>query len=688
MSLQTLPCLFLTTLIFFYSVSAIDFTFNGFNPSSLLTFGNASIQYSSILSLTNGVFFSLGRALYPHPIPTRLRNSSHLLPFSTSFIFTFDPSPYRSGGLGGHGFAFIFVPTTGIEGTSSSQNLGLLNFTNNGDPDNHLFAVEFDVFRNEEFDDISDNHVGVDVNSLKSIAAHEAGFWSWDSDGDGNPDFRRLKLNNGAKYQVWIDYFDSHVNVTMGWAGIGKPKKPLINVSIDLSDVFLDQMYVGFTAATGRLVENYMILSWSFSNSNFSIGDALVTGVGPSSVPSNGSVVLSKGLIVGVSVGGVFVIGCVAVVFVVLLKRKKRQGTVKLEDWEWEYWPHRMDDLEIFAATNGFSDKNVIGRGGNGKVYKGVLVGGDEVAIKRISLGSEHGLREFMSEVSSLGRLKHKNLVGFRGWCKREQRSSILVYDYMENGSLDKRLFGCEDSMVLSWEERIKILKDVACGVLYLHEGWEARVLHRDIKASNVLLDRDMNARLGDFGLARVHNHGELSSMTQVVGTVGYMAPEVVRTGRASAQTDVFSFGVLVLEMVCGRRSIQEGKLGLTDLVSGLMERGELISALDERLKAKGGYSEEEVERVLHLGLLCANPDPSSRPTMRQIVKALEGTNEGTESEGEAIDASLLDGMKTTMWSKYCWGIGRGQPTHEEIKKVQSSSIISLSGSDIFTEGR
>ncbi|XP_059644200.1 probable L-type lectin-domain containing receptor kinase VII.2 [Cornus florida] len=680
MSPQTFPFLLFTSFVFFYSVSGIDFTFNSFNSSILHLLGDALIQ-SSILTLTNDTTYSIGRSLYPHPIPTRPPNSSHLLPFSTSFIFSISPYPHR---VPAHGFAFIFVPTTGIQGAGSAQFLGLLNFTNNDDPDNHLFAVEFDVFKNQEFNDPSGNHVGVNVNSLSSKAAHEAGFWVGDDD---SSEFRTVMLNNGENYQVWIDYFDSNLNVTMARAGLRKPKRPLVNVFLDLSDVFLDQMYVGFSAATGKWVEAHMILSWSFSNSNFSIGDALVTKNLPSFVAWNGSVFRSKGFIVGVSVGSVFVIGFAAVVFVVLLKRKKRKAGVKLEDWELEYWPHRMDYQEIYKATNGFSEKSVIGCGGNGKVFRGVLVGGVEVAIKCISLENEHGMREFLAEVSSLGRLKHRNLVGLRGWCKREKRSLILVYDYMENGSLDKRLFGCEDSMVLSWEERIKVLKDVACGVLYLHEGWESRVLHRDIKASNVLLDKDMNARLGDFGFARMHNWGELPSTTQVVGTVGYTSPEFVRTGRASVQTDVYGFGILVLEVVCGRGPIQEGKPGLIDLVSGLMERGELISALDERLKAKGGYSEEEVERVLHLGLLCVYPDPSSRPTMRQILKALEGTNEGTESEGEAMEASLLDRMKTTtMWSNYRQDIGRGYPTYEEIKKAHSFSMC-LSVSDILSEG-
>ena len=171
----------------------------------------------------------------------------------------------------------------------------------------------------------------------------------------------------------------------------------------------------------------------------------------------------------------------------------------------------------------------------------------------------------------------------------------MLVYDYLENGSLDKRVFDCDEGKMLSCEERIRILKDVASGVLYLHEGWESKVLHRDIKASNVLLDKDLNGKLGDFGLARMHSHGQVASTTRVVGTVGYLAPEVVRSGRASTQTDVFGFGVLILEVMCGRRPIEEGKQPLVEVVWQSMMQGHLLNVLDPRIKARGGFDEEEV---------------------------------------------------------------------------------------------
>ncbi|XP_002517905.2 probable L-type lectin-domain containing receptor kinase VII.2 [Ricinus communis] len=671
---------FIIILSFSKPVSLFEFIFNtNFSSTNLLTYGNATIE-SSILTLTSDTKFSIGRAFYPLRIIAREPNSSTPLTFSTSFIFSI--APYKNL-LPGHGFAFVFFPSTGIEGASSAQHLGLFNFTNNGNSDNHVLAVEFDTFRNQEFNDLNDNHVGIDVNSLTSMAQKEAGFWA----GKDNEKFKELKLNNGVNYQVWIDYVDSRINVTMAKAGEERPKRPLISEFVNLTEVLLDEMYIGFCGATGRLVQSHRILSWSFSNTSFSIGNALVTRNLPSFGLPKKSVFKSEGFIIGISVAGVVVIGFGIVMYEVLARRRRRQWKEKqeMEDWELEYWPHRIDYQQISAATKGFAEENVIGFGGNGKVYKGTLECGAEVAVKRISHQSEKGTREFLAEVSSLGRLKHRNLVGMRGWCKQHKESLMLLYDYMENGSLDKRLFNFNLNSTLSWEERIKILKDVANGILYLHEGWEAKVLHRDIKASNVLLDKDMNARLGDFGLARVHHHGQLASTTQVVGTVGYMAPEVIRTGRASTQTDVFSFGVLLLEVVCGRRPSEVGKPGLVEFVWRLMEKGELINAIDERLKAMGGYNNEEVERVLQLGLLCAYPDASARPAMRQVVKVLEGSSDGSECIGEEMEVHLLDGIRRTrMWSSSSQQHHHAYPTMDGI----FSSLSLLSSSDIISEGR
>ncbi|XWS19604.1 hypothetical protein CRYUN_Cryun31cG0029800 [Craigia yunnanensis] len=693
------PLLFflLFIILFSQSVLSVDFVFNGFNSTNLLLYGNGHID-SRILILTNETAFVVGRALYRSKIPTKTPNSSHVLPFSTSFIFSMAPSRNKDT-LPGHGLVFIFTPNTGINGTSSSQHLGLFNLTNNGNSSNHVFGVEFDVFANEEFDDIDDNHVGIDINSLKSTSSHTAGFWpdNLKSSSDSNTSdddeqaFEEVKLNNGKNYQVWIDYADSVINVTMAPIGIKRPKRPLLNVFLNLSDVFEDEMYVGFTSSTGRLVESHMILAWSFSNSNFSLSESLITTDLPSFAIPKTPFFKHKSFIAAVTVGSFFVLVLIALFSLILIKRERRRARerAEMEDWELEYWPHKMTYQEIDSATKGFLVENVIGVGGNGKVYKGVLPGGTEIAVKRISHEND-GMREFLAEISSLGRLKHRSLVGLKGWCKKEKGTFMLIYDYMENGSLDKRVYyDCDESKMLSCEDRIRILNDVASAVLYLHEGWEDKVLHRDIKASNILLDKDMNGRLGDFGLARMHGHGQVASTTRVVGTVGYLAPEVVKSGRASTQTDVFGFGVLILEVICGRRPIEEGKPPLVDWVWQLMMQGELLAALDARLRTNGGFDEEEVEKVLHLGLLCSYPNPASRPTMRQVVKVLQGKNEPSESETEDMEAYLLQKVKSRdMWVNYSQNFGyESHPTFNDIRQSHSSSM-SLSWTNSLVDGR
>ncbi|XVE51346.1 hypothetical protein DITRI_Ditri02bG0032800 [Diplodiscus trichospermus] len=689
------PLLFnlLFIALFSESVLSVDFVFNGFNSTSLLFYGISHID-SRILTLTNETAMAVGRAFYRSKIPAKTPNSSHVLPFSTSFIFSMAPSRNKDI-LPGHGLVFFFTPSTAING-SASQNLGLFNFTNNGNPNNHVFGVEFDVFTNQEFDDIDDNHVGIDINSLKSTSSHTAGYWpdNIKSSRNSNNDeqgFEIVKLKNGKNYQVWVDYADSVINVTMAPIGIKRPKRPLLNVSLNLSDVFEDEMYVGFTSSTGRLVQSHRILAWSFSNSNFSLSESLITTGLPSFAIPKSPFYKHKSFIAGVTVGSFFILVFIALFSLFLIKRERRRARerAEMEDWELEYWPHKMTYQEIEAATNGFSEENAIGVGGNGKVYKGVLPGGSEIAVKRISHENE-GTREFLAEISSLGRLKHRSLVGLKGWCKKEKGTFMLTYDYMENGSLDKRVYyDCDESKMLSCEDRIRILKDVASAVLYLHEGWEAKVLHRDIKASNVLLDKDMNGRLGDFGLARMHAHNQVASTTRVVGTVGYLAPEVIRSGRASTQTDAFGFGILILEVICGRRPIEEGKPPLVDWVWQLMMQGELLAAVDERLRINEGFDEEQVEKVLHLGLLCSYPNPDSRPTMRQVVKVLEGKNEPVELEAEDMEAYLLQKVKSRdMWVNYSQNFGyASHPTFDDIRQSHSSSM-SLSWTNTIVQGR
>ena len=257
-------------------------------------------------------------------------------------------------------------------------------------------------------------------------------------------------------------------------------------------------------------------------------------------------------------------------------------------------------------------------------MYRGVLPGSrTEVAVKKVSHGSRQGMKEFVAEVVSIGRLRHRNLVPLLGYCRRKGEL-LLVYDYMPNGSLDRHLHGGAGEPVLGWARRLHIIRGVAAGLLYMHEDWEKVVVHRDIKASNVLLDGEMNGRLGDFGLARLHDHGDDPHTTRVVGTMGYLAPELVRTGRATTRSDVFAFGAFVLEVACGRRPIEEEEEEDADAAATAGDRFVLAEWVLARLGSE--FDAAEADLVLRLGLACLHPSPAARPSMRQVTQYLDGS--------------------------------------------------------------
>ncbi|XP_058099354.1 L-type lectin-domain containing receptor kinase SIT2-like isoform X2 [Magnolia sinica] len=326
-----------------------------------------------------------------------------------------------------------------------------------------------------------------------------------------------------------------------------------------------------------------------------------------------------------------------------LIVRRKIKFTEILEDWEHQYGPHRFSYKDLFMATKGFTDKELLGFGGFGRVYRGILSDSKmEVAVKRVSHESRQGMREFISEIVSLGRLRHRNLVQLLGYCRRK-RELLLVYDFMPNGSLDKFLFDHPKSM-LSWNQRFRIVKGVASGLLYLHEEWEQVVLHRDIKASNVLLDREMNGRLGDFGLARLYDHGTDPQTTHMVGTFGYLAPELTGTGKVTTSTDVFAFGAFMLEVACGRRPINprssSEEMILVEWVSECWRKGTILAAADPKLGLD--FEVEEMELVMKLGLLCSHPSSAERPTMRQVMQFLDGDAPLPKLSWHGLGAAIL----------------------------------------------
>ncbi|PQM33663.1 cysteine-rich receptor-like protein kinase 25 [Prunus yedoensis var. nudiflora] len=292
----------------------------------------------------------------------------------------------------------------------------------------------------------------------------------------------------------------------------------------------------------------------------------------------------------------------------------------------------------IETATSKFSDNNKLGEGGFGVVFKGTLANGHEIAVKRLSKSSKQGVQEFKNEVALVAKLQHRNLVRLLGFCL-EGEETILVYEYVPNKSLDYFLFESKKREQLDWSSRCMITGGIARGILYLHEDSRLRVIHRDLKASNILLDGNMNPKISDFGMARMFGVEDQTqgNTKRIVGTYGYMAPEYAMEGLYSVKSDVFSFGVLLLEIITGRRNF----LGFhptnhaPTLIANawqLWNETKELELMDPLLK--DSCSPNEFLRYLHIGLLCVQEDANNRPTMSSIVRMLNG---------EAVTLSRLE---------------------------------------------
>ncbi|XVF55233.1 hypothetical protein PTKIN_Ptkin06aG0020400 [Pterospermum kingtungense] len=606
----------LPLLINFAASDDVGFVYNGFRSANLSLDGIAEITTNGLLQLTNQTRRKLGRAFYPYLVNFKNSTNGPVSSFSTTFIFAMVP---EHPVLGSNGIAFVIAPTWGLPGAIAGQYLGLFNGSTNGIATNHVVAVELDTIQNPEFHDVNDNHVGIDINGLMSNTSFPAGYYE-----DGTGQFKNLTLISRQRMQVWVEYdgLEKRMTVTLAPFNIPKPKTPLLSLSIDLSSVINNEMYVGFSSATGFVFQSHYILGWSFKINGQA--QELTLSQLPK-LPRFGPKKISKLLTIGLPLILVSLV-LAAVSGLVYIIRRKRKFAEVVEDWELEYGPHRFKYKDLYIATKGFKDKELLGVGGFGRVYRGVLPNSKlEVAVKRVSHESRQGMREFVAEIVSIGRLRHRNLVQLLGYCRRKGEL-LLVYDYMPNGSLDKYLYN-QPKVCLNWSQRFRVIKGVASGLFYLHEDWEQVVVHRDVKASNVLLDGELNGRLGDFGLARLYDHGKDPQTTHVVGTVGYVAPEHYRNGKPTPSTDVFAFGAFLLEVACGRRPIEAQAptqyVVLVDWVYSCWYRGDILEAKDPNLGTN--YVAEEVELILKLGLLCSHSQPEARPTMRQVVQFLEG---------------------------------------------------------------
>ncbi|XP_015693222.1 probable LRR receptor-like serine/threonine-protein kinase At1g56140 [Oryza brachyantha] len=348
------------------------------------------------------------------------------------------------------------------------------------------------------------------------------------------------------------------------------------------------------------------------------------------------------GAIVGVVIGA-SILGLAALFGIFLLVKKRRAiAQERKELYNLVGRPDVFSSTELKLATNNFSPQNILGEGGYGPVYKGELPDGRVVAVKQLSESSHQGKSQFVTEVATISAVQHRNLVKLHGCCI-DSKSPLLVYEYLENGSLDRALFR-DTGLNLDWPTRFEIILGIARGLTYLHEESSVRIVHRDIKASNVLLDTDLNPKISDFGLAKLYDEKKTHISTAIAGTLGYLAPEYAMRGRLTEKADVFAFGVVALETVAGRsntdNSLDETKVYLFGWAWDLYEKEQALGIVDPRMKE---FRRDEALRVILVALMCTQGSPHQRPAMSKVVAMLTG-------DVEVADEMIVKPSYVTAW--------------------------------------
>ncbi|KAK8674713.1 hypothetical protein V6N13_032819 [Hibiscus sabdariffa] len=312
-------------------------------------------------------------------------------------------------------------------------------------------------------------------------------------------------------------------------------------------------------------------------------------------------------------------------------KNKRKEKGKKQPTW-------RVFSLkELHSATNNFNYDNKLGEGGFGSVYWGQLWDGSQIAVKRLKVWSNKAEVEFSVEVEILARVRHKNLLSLRGYCA-EGQERLIVYDYMPNLSLQSHLYGQHSSeCLLDWTRRMNIAIGSAEGIAYLHHHSTPHIIHRDVKASNVLLDSEFQPQVADFGFAKFIPDGATHVTTRVKGTLGYLAPEYAMLGKASESCDVYSFGILLLELASGKKPLEKlsttVKRSIVEWALPLASEGKFNEMADPKLDGK--YVEEELKRVVLVALVCADNRPEKRPNMLEVLELLKGESKDKLTELE-----------------------------------------------------
>ncbi|XP_062000886.1 L-type lectin-domain containing receptor kinase IX.1-like [Rosa rugosa] len=598
---------FLIIFINFFSHFAhpLSFSINQFDQSANGVVFEGDAQFSSgRIELNPGTYFDVGHAIYAEPLHLWDTATGSLADFTTHFTFMVDygDETWKFS----DGIAFYLAPVGyGIPPNSGGGELGLFNTTTNFNA--KIVTVEFDSWGNEDWDPHPLRpHIGININEISSV-----------QHADWNPSNMTGKIGN-----AWITYNATANDLTVFWT-FEQNTNPVfqgkstssITYNVDLRKVLPERVTIGFSASAGLYLGRHFLCSWEFNSTL---------------LDSDISRAESKGkkkkifLILDIAVPGFILMLGAVICWLMVLWNRRNNYSGEVSDLEKLAFPKRFAYQELFVATNGFADDRRLGQGGSGHVYKGLIqdLGGCIVAVKRIfAEPDQHYERVFINEVKIISRLIHRNLVQFIGWC-HEQGECLLVYAYMPNTSLDTHLFG--NRTTLQWDNRYKIALGLASALHYLHEEAGQCVLHRDIKSANVLLDDDFSTKLGDFGIAKLVDSRFRSQTREVAGTFGYMAPEYAIDGRASKESDIFSFGVVALEIACGRKTYQDGgyHVPLFRWVWQLFLAGNILDAADERLEMN--YDRNEMKCLLIVGLWCTHPNNKERPKAGQVMEVIQ----------------------------------------------------------------
>ncbi|CAN6181995.1 unnamed protein product [Urochloa humidicola] len=659
---------------------SLNFDFSTSGYFSALNYNNDSYWAKPVIELTknqkyDSITDSVGRVWYAQPVPLWDGATRELASFNTTFSFNITSG---GGGGGGDGMAFFlsYFPSV-TPANSAGGNLGLFNkdiSDNNGiaTGDERVVAVEFDTYCNPAWDHYSSSHVGIDLNSIVSVATKDT-------------DFPGRNLSSGLPMEARVTYRNDTMLLSVDLK-VGDDASYHISKNVDLREVLPETVAVGFSAATGSSAELHQLLSWSFNSSVLEVSnrspppktDVASSAEAPDQAHKQNKAHKQRLHLQPQSLALFLVAGLLVLVLLLLIACNLRKvfrcrwcQQQKHASEEQGCGPRRYEYCELVKATNNFDQQRKLGTGGFGEVYRGDDDKGNPVAVKKlISIGKTDAeaqllrRKEFEAEVNIISRLRHRNLVRLFGWCD-SRKGLLLVYELIPGGSLDKYLYNTDSERSFGWSDRYRVIIGLGKALGYLHgeHSGTRYVLHGDIKPSNIMLDKDLNTKLGDFGLARLIDQGddEAPTTTTIMGTPGYIEPEFRDTGKRCKESDVYSFGIVLLEMVMGHGP-QSQQLRARAWVMYAQNR--VLDAASPTLRSEA--NDKQMERVLIVGLWCTRATRSERPTIAQAMGVLEHPDaqlpvlgpchsQRTESPGQSpITASPILGELALVPSQIC----------------------------------